>query len=243
MNRAGPLAITTGASTLIFADDTAGAKKTVQEYFEGIYQNQIAANGDQPLKTVRTRPYHYRAYNLAAIIVNARIGQYVGYDAWQLKTKNGTTIQDACNYAMTFTATQSGGTGYDAELYPNVVAVATIYGDTDDKYSKWLASRDTSFPGQPSFLWNQPLSNAGLSGAPSSSSNYSTPNTIGGSSGSSNYVGNRVESGKEIAWLGSFSLAFCGLGHPTFSPVLCARTSNIANSADGPYLSAVYYTM
>ncbi|CUA74086.1 hypothetical protein RSOLAG22IIIB_10971 [Rhizoctonia solani] len=186
------------AALQVFVDDTAGAKKTIQEYFEGIYQNQIDANGDQPLETARTRPYHYRAYNLAAMIVNARIGQYVGYDAWQLKTKNGTTIQDACNYAMTFTAAQSNETGYDAELYPNVAAVAAIYGDPDGKYSKWLAGRDTSFPGQPYFLWNQPLSNAGLSGAPSSSGNSSTPDTTSGGSGSNHNAGNRVE----FVWLG-----------------------------------------
>jgi hypothetical protein len=41
----------------------------LNNYFQGIYQNQIVANGDQPLESVRTRPFHYRAYNAAAIIV------------------------------------------------------------------------------------------------------------------------------------------------------------------------------
>ncbi|CAE6450933.1 unnamed protein product [Rhizoctonia solani] len=188
------------AALQVLIDDTAGAKKTIQEYFEGIYQNQISANGDQPLETARTRPYHYRAYNLAAMIVNARIGQYVGYNAWQLKTKNGTTIQDAYNYAMGFAAAQSNETGYNAELYPNVAAVAAIYGDPEGNYSKWLASRDASFPGQPYFLWDQPLSNAGLIGAPASSANSSTPNTTGGSSGSSHNAGSRVEYVKGLVW-------------------------------------------
>ncbi|CAE6464225.1 unnamed protein product [Rhizoctonia solani] len=199
------------AALQILVDDTAGAKKTIQEYFEGIYQGQISANGDQPLETARTRPYHYRAYNLAAMIVNARIGEYVGYDAWQLKTKDGATIQDACNYAMTFTAAQSNETSYDAELYPNVAAVAAIYGDADGKYSKWLASRDASFPGQPYFLWDQPLSNAGLTGAPASGGNSNTPNTAGGNTGSNN--AKQAGCKKGFVWFSSLvtlSLLFMG---------------------------------
>ncbi|KAG9086917.1 hypothetical protein FS749_003284 [Ceratobasidium sp. UAMH 11750] len=154
------------ASLQILVGDTASAKKTIQEYFSGIYMNQIAANGDQPLETARPRPYHYRAYNLAAMIVNARLGQYLGLTTWRTPSKANTTIQDACNYAMTFTASQSNEDGYDSELYPDVAAVGAIYGDPDEKYAKWLAGRDPSFPGQPYFLWDQPLSNEGLSGAP-----------------------------------------------------------------------------
>lgn len=49
------------------------ARNTLSEYFDGIYQNQIVADGDQPLESARTRPYHYRAYNAAAIIVRRLI--------------------------------------------------------------------------------------------------------------------------------------------------------------------------
>jgi hypothetical protein len=31
---------------------------------------QINADGDQPLESARTRPYHYLAYTLAAMIVS-----------------------------------------------------------------------------------------------------------------------------------------------------------------------------
>ncbi|KAG9100111.1 hypothetical protein FRC06_004513 [Ceratobasidium sp. 370] len=182
------------AALQILVGDTAGAKNTIQEYFGGIYMNQIAANGDQPLETARTRPYHYRAYNLAAMIVNARLGQLVGFNAWHLPSKAGTTIQDACNYAMNFTASQSGEDGYDPELYPNVAAVGAIYGDPDGKYAKWLAGRDPSYPGQPYFLWDQPLSNSGLSGAPNVSASGTAsgagPVKTGGANGAS-----RVEMG------------------------------------------------
>lgn len=194
------------AALQILVGDTAGAKKTIQEYFEGIYLNQISANGDQPLETARTRPYHYRAYNLAAMIVNARLGDMVGYPAWQLKSTAGATIQEACNYAMTFTAAQSNETGYDAELYPNVAAVAAIYGDPDGKYSQWLAGRDTSFPGQPYFLWDQPLSNAGLTGAPTATSSAAGPDATGSNTGKNAATTSSVHVGSAL--LGAVALVF-----------------------------------
>ncbi len=76
------------ASLQVIVDDLTGANKTLQEYFTGIYMGQINSTGDQvsstahilfpssnvplqPLESIRTRPYHYRAYNLAAMIVSA----------------------------------------------------------------------------------------------------------------------------------------------------------------------------
>lgn len=58
------------ASLQIMNNDTDGAAATVQEYFTTTFLGQINANGDQPLESIRTRPYHYLAYNLAAMIVS-----------------------------------------------------------------------------------------------------------------------------------------------------------------------------
>jgi hypothetical protein len=57
------------SSIQLLIGNTTAAQATLNNYFQGIYQNQIVANGDQPLESVRTRPFHYRAYNAAAIIV------------------------------------------------------------------------------------------------------------------------------------------------------------------------------
>lgn len=67
-----------------------GAENVTNTYFEHQYMDQIIASGEQvrnipswflyqtidrafhmtkPLEAARTRPYHYRAYNLAAMIV------------------------------------------------------------------------------------------------------------------------------------------------------------------------------
>ncbi|KAG8713018.1 hypothetical protein FRC11_013561 [Ceratobasidium sp. 423] len=89
------------ASLQVLVGDMEGAKATINDYFNGIYQDQITANGDQPLETARTRPYHYRAYNLAAMVVNAKIGAYVGItDVWTKTTKSGAGIKQALDYAM-----------------------------------------------------------------------------------------------------------------------------------------------
>ncbi|KAM5536812.1 hypothetical protein V8D89_009530 [Ganoderma adspersum] len=147
------------AALQILVGDTAGAKQTVEEYFTTQYKWQIAANGDQPLETARTRPYHYRAYNLAAMITNAKLGQYVGYGAWNLTTSNGTTIKDALAYAIT----KDAGSEDASEIWQPVVAVGAVYGDSDGKLAEFMrAHAGSAYPADPQFLWNQPFSDSGL---------------------------------------------------------------------------------
>ncbi|KAI0634347.1 chondroitin AC/alginate lyase [Trametes polyzona] len=163
------------AALQILVGDKDGAKQTLEKYFTTQFKWQIAANGDQPLETARTRPYHYRAYNLAAMITNAKLGSYVGYNAWNLTTDNGTTIQSALDYAITLPA----GKETASELWPNVVAVGAIYGDPEGKYAKFmLENAKRTYPQDPQFLWNQPFSDSGLVKA------TSTSTTKGGSGAS-----------------------------------------------------------
>ncbi|KAI0649839.1 chondroitin AC/alginate lyase [Trametes meyenii] len=172
------------AALQVLVGDKDGAKQTLEKYFTTQYKWQIAANGDQPLETARTRPYHYRAYNLAAMITNAKIGDYIGYNAWNFTTSNGTTIQSALDYAIT----QSAGKETASELWPNVVAVGAIYGDTDGKYAKWMLSNaGRDYPEDPQFLWNQPFSDSGLVKASNTASagNSATSGTSGSGTKSS----------------------------------------------------------
>ncbi|TCD62512.1 hypothetical protein EIP91_006786 [Steccherinum ochraceum] len=176
------------ASLQILVGDTDGAKNTIQKYFNGIYQGQIAKNGDQPEESVRTHPYHYRAYNLAAMLTNARIGAYIGFDGWNLTTKAGGTIKDALDFAITKPPTTTEED--PAELYSIVNVIGSVYGDSDGSYAKWLlAHAGNSYPADASFLWNQPFSDSGIVAAnltqagSNSSSNGSTSN---GSSSANN---------------------------------------------------------
>ncbi|KAF9503545.1 hypothetical protein BS47DRAFT_1402298 [Hydnum rufescens UP504] len=140
------------ASLYLIVNDTTNARNTVQEFFSGLYQNQIDANGEQPFEASRTHPFHYRAYNLAAVITSAKIGQYVGFNAWNLTTKQGGTIQKATDYAMTKNASTSGEPGAAPELFPVVAAVAAVYGDPSGKYKQYLENASSY---EPFFFWYQ----------------------------------------------------------------------------------------
>jgi hypothetical protein len=70
----------------LIVNDTAGATTLGRGYFGGIYKGQIQPNGnqvcssysavriiltsDQPMEASRSRPYHYRNFNIAGMIVS-----------------------------------------------------------------------------------------------------------------------------------------------------------------------------
>ncbi|KAF4602991.1 hypothetical protein EYR38_003395 [Pleurotus pulmonarius] len=166
------------AALYLLVNNNPAARNVTDTFFRGIYMNQIEANGEQPLEAARTRPYHYRAYNLAAMITNARIGIYAAPDApspFQLKTSQGATIQSALDFAITFKASASKEDAYASELNPNVAAVAAEYGDPDGKYAAYLKVNEPDYPAEAWFLWNQPLSDSGLSAQASMSGVASSP--------------------------------------------------------------------
>ncbi|PPQ86141.1 hypothetical protein CVT25_003091 [Psilocybe cyanescens] len=156
------------AALKLIVNDAPGAKAVIDEYFNGIYLAQISANGEQPLEAARTRPYHYRAYNLAAMITNARLSIYADPSStvWNKTTTAGATIKTALDFAMTIPATTSGEANYVEELYPNIAAVASVYGDADGKLLSFLKKGDPKFIAQPYMLWNQPFAELETSGLP-----------------------------------------------------------------------------
>jgi len=160
-NNHGSFYFTQLAALQVLVNDNNGARATVNRYFSTLYQDQIIAGGEQPLEAARTRPYHYRAYNLAAMITNARIGSYAGGSFWDTRTKSGATIANALDYAMT--KEPGAEIRYSGELYPNVAAVAAVYGDPGGRYAAFLKSKDARYPLEAYFLWDQPLSDSGLS--------------------------------------------------------------------------------
>ncbi|KAI0265333.1 alginate lyase-domain-containing protein [Gloeopeniophorella convolvens] len=165
------------ASLQIIANDLAGANASLQKYFSTLYLNQVDANGEQPLEAVRTRPYHYRSYNLAAMITNARLAAYVGFDAWNLTTTKGGTIKAAVD----FTIGVPPGDDAPAELFPDVGAGAAVYGDPNGTYAAFLSHSEQGYPVEPWFFWNQPLSDSGWVRANAGSSGAATPSSSAGS--------------------------------------------------------------
>jgi len=58
------------AATKALIGDFSGATATLQGYFSDQFLDQVAASGEQPFEAVRTRPFHYRCFNLEAMIVS-----------------------------------------------------------------------------------------------------------------------------------------------------------------------------
>ncbi|KLT42263.1 chondroitin AC/alginate lyase [Cutaneotrichosporon oleaginosum] len=146
------------AALQLITNDTQDAAATIQKYFDGHFKHQIKLDGSQPYELNRTRPYHYLAYNLAAMVTAARIGEYAGINVWDTKSDEGATIQTACDFAMNYDPKNE----LPDELYPVVAAVAAHYGDPDGKYSGWLNQKTNGqYVTEPSFFWTQPLSDSG----------------------------------------------------------------------------------
>lgn len=156
----------------ILLGDLDGAKQAAEDYFTGVYQGQIDANGEQPLEASRTRPYHYRSYALSAMVVsrvlrdrryqltvfsirqvNGRLADYVGYNGWGHKTSKGGTIQKAADFVMNVDPGDEPQSG----LFPNIATVGSVYGDANKKYSSWLKGKDSTYSSTAYFLFDQPL--------------------------------------------------------------------------------------
>ena len=58
------------AAAKYFVGDFKGATVVLQNYFKNQFLDQIAQSGEQPFESVRTRPFHYRCFNLEAMIVS-----------------------------------------------------------------------------------------------------------------------------------------------------------------------------
>ncbi|KAF5314977.1 hypothetical protein D9619_007552 [Psilocybe cf. subviscida] len=154
------------ASLKVLVNDLPGAKGVCDEFFNGIYKGQIQADGEQPLEAARTRPYHYRAYNLAGMITIARIAAYAAPSSspWSTPSGSGATIQKALDFAITTSAATSKEGKYAEELWPNVASVASVYGDAEGKYLAYLKKNAPGFMSEPYILWNAPFGAGEASG-------------------------------------------------------------------------------
>jgi len=195
------------SSILVYLGEYNESKDLLGQYFDGIYQNQISANGDQPLESARTRPYHYRAYNAAAILTIHRIAAYLNWDTRNIKTAQNATAQTAVDYAMT----QPPGQDDPTELWPVVASTASLYGDPDGTYAAFLAQKDPAYPGEAFFFWDQPLSDSGIavhlnaSGDPVPGAESNTSNTTANSGAKKNGASATIPSRFSVV-IGLFSV-------------------------------------
>jgi len=213
------------AALQILVNDTAGANATIQKYFSTLYKKQISADGEQPFEAVRTRPYHYRSFNIAAMITNARLGSHLGFDAWNLTTSSGSTIKSALDFTMSVPISLGTGNNNSSSnsseedtttmllFLPSVGTSAIVYGDEDGgdtrgRYVTFLESEEVNYPAQPWFFWDQPLDDSGWvsahsgSGGPGATTTSTAP-TASPSKG-------KGKNGGELGLHGSFGRLFLG---------------------------------
>ncbi|KAG6836430.1 hypothetical protein H0H93_008072 [Arthromyces matolae] len=146
------------AALKILIGDKNGALDVINAYFSEQYMSQITADGEQPLEAARTRPYHYHAYNLAAMITNARLSAYLGDPSvWNKPTTQGSTIKTALDFAMTLNASTSNETNHITNLFPSIAAVGAVYGDPQGLYAGFMQKEVPHYGEEANFLWNQPM--------------------------------------------------------------------------------------
>jgi len=97
------------------------------------------------------------------------------------------------------------------ELYPDMAAIAAVFGDrnpsTGATYSSFLASAQQDYPAEPWFFWDQPLSDLGWVSANAGGPGAATPTGTSLGPASSSSAG--ANSGPRVL-LGSVGRMFLG---------------------------------
>lgn len=155
--------------------------------------------------SIRT-PINSLAERTLLLQTNARLLTYAAPTSkgWNAMA-NGATIQKTVDFLMTINPASTSETNVTAELYPNVAAIASVYGDSDGKYVKFLNSSGFPYADDPTFLWDQPLA-GGDASSTSSSNSTSGPKPSSGKSGA---VSSRVGL---VGQLSSLSLVLLASG-------------------------------
>uniref|UniRef100_A0A0W0G2S5 Putative chondroitin AC/alginate lyase n=1 Tax=Moniliophthora roreri TaxID=221103 RepID=A0A0W0G2S5_MONRR len=140
------------AGSQLAMGDKQGARNTITAFFESSFLDQIAASGEQPYEAVRTRPFHYRCFNLEGLIGLAELGDEVGLNMWKCRTKHGATIQTALDFII---QTNPKDEDLDQAL-PHVAAIRGAYGDPTGKYLAFLQKNSPNYDSKPYWFYNQP---------------------------------------------------------------------------------------
>ncbi|KIM28654.1 hypothetical protein M408DRAFT_137744 [Serendipita vermifera MAFF 305830] len=113
------------AALKILVGDERGAINAVQAYFSGPFREQIVSSGEQPFESTRTKPFHYRAFNLQAMMTVAKLADYLGVNMWTAQTKYRSTIKTAVDYLIKVDPEQES----QSDALPLVAAALAVYGD------------------------------------------------------------------------------------------------------------------
>ncbi|HEY7062891.1 MAG TPA: alginate lyase family protein [Chloroflexota bacterium] len=122
------------AAYALYARQEPLARQMAAERGPALIASQIAPDGRQPRELVRTRPFHYSAFNLEALTALALIGGEVGVDLWRYETPDGRGLRAALDYLVPF-ATDAAPWPYPDRdfdgraLAPLLARAARVYPD------------------------------------------------------------------------------------------------------------------
>ena len=87
---------------LLFANDTATARKVLNEVPVKRIQVQIEPDGSMPRELARAGSFHYLVVNLEAFTKLATVAEKANLDLWNYKTADNRSIKSAINYAVPY---------------------------------------------------------------------------------------------------------------------------------------------
>src|SRR5258706_7311400 len=93
------------AALALFLGDNALARSVIGTSAKQRVDSQIARDGSQPLELARTRPLHYRLFNLDAFTQLAEMARNVGIDLWNYTSPSGGSLPDALRFVAPYSYT------------------------------------------------------------------------------------------------------------------------------------------
>ncbi|EXX79770.1 Irc3p [Rhizophagus irregularis DAOM 197198w] len=127
------------ATYLEFSGRIDEARNLIRKFSETTFQNMILKSGEQPMESKRTKPYHYQCFNLEALTYIALLSQKInGTNLWEIRTKDGATIQNAVDYLIPLKNQDAGQEG-EAILLPALYKARDYYGDRSGKYANTIS--------------------------------------------------------------------------------------------------------
>ena len=85
------------------------------------------------------------------MIVNAKIGDQLGLNLWDAKSKYGATIQTALDYTMALDPKEEP----QVEIVPHVASVAAAYGDPNGKYATFMKKVLSNYQSKSFWFYDQ----------------------------------------------------------------------------------------
>tara|TARA_B100001093_G_scaffold390817_2_gene377195 strand:+ start:2339 stop:3625 length:1287 start_codon:yes stop_codon:yes gene_type:complete len=122
-----------------FADDFRALRAMIDSVKRYRIPGHINRKGQMPHELKRTRSFHYTSYTLRGFLDAADLGECVGEDLWNFKTKRGVGIKLAIDYQADFSGNLGNwrfkeiGSFDTKSFYSNLLRAQDAFGDIEYK--------------------------------------------------------------------------------------------------------------